>query len=107
MALLKIQHSNLSQLLIQPYQMSVEVICHLALQNRLLTGGVLSRVQEPGAQYDGYFERQDFGGSICFGIDSLASEIRSQLEELRDTGKIVHLYGILQIDAPDYNGSQI
>jgi putative hemolysin len=62
---------------------------------------------DSGAQYDDYFERQDFGGAIYFGIDSLDLEIRSQLEELRDSGKIVHLYGTLLSNVPDYNGSQI
>jgi putative hemolysin len=61
----------------------------------------------PGAQYDDYFERQDFGGAIYFGIDSLDPEIRSQLEELRDSGKIVHLFGILFSNVPDYNSSQV
>ena len=27
--------------------------------------------------------------------------------ELRDSGKIVHLYGILFSNVPDYNGSQV
>jgi len=62
---------------------------------------------EPGAQYDDYFERQDLGDLIYFGIDSLDPLIKSQIEELRDSGKIVHLYGILNTDMPDYNGSQI
>jgi hypothetical protein len=33
--------------------------------------------------------------------------IRSQIEALRDSGKIVHLYGTLVSNVPDYNGSQI
>jgi len=60
-----------------------------------------------GAQYNDYFERQDLGQVISCGIDSIDPEIQSQIEALRDTGKVVHLYGILQMDAPDYNGSQI
>ncbi len=62
---------------------------------------------DAGAQYDDYFERQDLGGAIYFGIDSLDPEIRSQIEELRDSGKVVHLYGILFSNVPDYNGSQV
>jgi putative hemolysin len=61
----------------------------------------------PGAQYDDYFERQDLGGVIYFGIDSLDSAVKAQIEALRDSGKIVHLYGTLFINEPDYNGSQV
>jgi putative hemolysin len=63
---------------------------------------------EPGAQYDDYFERQDFYGQIIyFGIDSMDPAVKSQIEALRDSGKIVHLYGTLFSNVPDYNGSQI
>lgn len=62
---------------------------------------------EPGAQYDDYFERQDSGQIIYFGIDSMDPALQSQIEALRDSGKIVHLYGILLSNVPDYNGSQI
>ncbi len=61
----------------------------------------------PGAQYDDYFERQDLGGSIYFGIDSLDPEVEAQIQALRDSGKIVHLYGTLFSNVPDYNGSQV
>ncbi|HLO18504.1 MAG TPA: DUF333 domain-containing protein [Anaerolineales bacterium] len=62
---------------------------------------------EPGAQYDDYFERQDMGQIIYFGIDSMDPAVKSQIEALRDSGKIVHLYGILLSNVPDYNSSQI
>lgn len=62
---------------------------------------------EPGAQYDDYFERQDLGQVIYFGIDSMDPAVRSQIEALRDSGKVVHLYGTLVSNVPDYNGSQI
>jgi putative hemolysin len=62
---------------------------------------------ESGAQYDDYFERQDFGQVIYFGIDSMDPAVKSQIEALRDSGKIVHLYGTLFSNVPDYNGSQI
>ena len=62
---------------------------------------------EPGAQYDDYFERQDLGQIIYFGIDSMDPAVKSQIEALRDSGKIVHLYGTLFSNVPDYNGSQI
>jgi hypothetical protein len=61
----------------------------------------------PGAQYDDYFTRQDLGGIIYFGIDSMDPAVQAQIEALRDSGKIVHLYGTLFSNVPDYNGSQI
>ena len=62
---------------------------------------------EPGAQYNDYFERQDLGQVIYFGIDSMDPAVKSEIESLRDSGKIVHLYGTLVSNVPDYNGSQI
>ena len=62
---------------------------------------------EPGAQYDDYFERQDLGQVIYFGIDSLDPTVKSQIDALCDSGKIVHLYGTLFSKVPDYNGSQV
>jgi putative hemolysin len=61
----------------------------------------------PGAQYDDYFERQDLGQIIYFGIDSMDPVVSSQIKALRDSGKVVHLYGTLLSNVPDYNGSQI
>jgi len=61
---------------------------------------------EPGAQYDDYFERQDLG-QVIFGIDSLDPAVQAQIEALRDSGRIVHLYGTLFSNVPDYNGSQV
>jgi hypothetical protein len=60
-----------------------------------------------GAQYDDYFERQDLGQVILYGIDSIDPEVSSQIKALRNSGKIVHLYGKLDNNVPDYNGSQI
>jgi len=60
-----------------------------------------------GAQYDDYFERQDLGQTILFGISSLDPEIQAQIETLRDSGKIAHIYGTLLSNVPDFNGSQI
>jgi hypothetical protein len=68
--------------------------------------GVIKSTQ-PGAQYDDYFERQDLGQIIYFGIDSMDPAVQAQIEALRDSGKIVHLYGTLFSNVPDYNGSQI
>jgi hypothetical protein len=68
--------------------------------------GVIKSTQ-PGAQYDDYFERQDLGQIIYFGIDSMDPAVQAQIKELRDSGKIVHLYGTLLSNVPDYNGSQV
>jgi len=63
---------------------------------------------ESAAQYDDYFERQDLGQQfIYFGIDSMDAAVKSQIEALRDSGKIIHLYGTLLSNVPDYNGSQV
>ena len=61
----------------------------------------------PGAQFDDYFERQDLGQVILFGIDSLDPAVQSRIKALRDSGKIVHLYGTLLSNVPDVNGSQV
>jgi len=62
---------------------------------------------EPGAQYDDYFELWTNGQIIYFGIDSMDPAVKSRIEALRDSAKIVHLYGTLFSNVPDYNGSQI
>ena len=62
---------------------------------------------DPGAHYDDYFERQDLGQIIYFGIDSMDPAVQAQIKTLRDSGKIVHLYGKLLSNVPDYNGSQV
>ena len=61
----------------------------------------------PGAQYDDYFELWTNGQIIFFGIDSTDPAVQAQIKSLRDSGKIVHLYGILFSNVPDYNGSQV
>lgn len=62
---------------------------------------------EQGAQFDDYFERQDLGQIVYFGINSMDPAVTSQIDSLRDSGRIVHLYGTLINNVPDYNGSQI
>jgi len=62
---------------------------------------------EPGAEYDDCFERQDLGQIIYFGIDSRDPAVESQIVALRDSGKLVHLYGTLVSNVPDCNGSQV
>jgi hypothetical protein len=61
----------------------------------------------PGTEFDDCFERQDLGQVIYFGIDSRDPAIVSQIVALRNSSKIVHLYGILVSNVPDCNGSQI
>ena len=61
----------------------------------------------PGAQYDDYFARQDLGQIIYFGIDSMDPVVQTQIKALRNSGTVVHLYGTLFSNVPDYNGSQI
>ncbi|MCJ7641553.1 MAG: DUF333 domain-containing protein [Desulfobacterales bacterium] len=62
---------------------------------------------EPGAQYDDYFELWTNGQMIYFGIYSMDPAVQVQIEALCDSGKIVHLYGTLFSNVPDYNSSQI
>ena len=62
---------------------------------------------ESGAQYDDYFERQDLGQILYFGLDSMDPTVKSQIEAQRDSGTVVHIYGTLVSNVPDYNGSQI
>jgi putative hemolysin len=62
---------------------------------------------EPGAQYDDYFELWTNGQIIYFGIDSMDPAVQAQIVALRDSGRIVHLYGTLFSNVPDYNGSQV
>ena len=68
--------------------------------------GIIKRTPS-GAQYDDYFVRQDLEQNLYFGIDSMDPAVKSQIETMRDSVKIVHLYGTLVSNVPDYNGSQI
>ncbi len=65
------------------------------------------RTTDIGAQYDDFFERQDVGQLIQFGIDSRDPEVGALIEALRDSGQIVHISGALYSNVPDVNGSQI
>src|SRR4030066_371238 len=62
---------------------------------------------EPGAQFNDYFELWTNGQIIYFGIDSMDPAVQAQIEALRDSGRIVHLYGTLLSNVPDYNGSPV
>jgi putative hemolysin len=61
----------------------------------------------PGSTFDDYFELWTNGQIIYFGIDSKDPLVQAQIEALRDSGRIVHLYGTLLSNVPDYNGSQV
>jgi hypothetical protein len=68
--------------------------------------GVIKSTQ-PGTQYDDYFELWTNGQIIYFGIDSTDPAVQAQIKTLRDSGKVVKLYGTLLSNVPDYNGSQV
>jgi putative hemolysin len=68
--------------------------------------GVIKSTQ-PGAQYDDYFELWTNGQVIYFGVDSTDPAVQAQIKTLRDSGKIIHLYGTLLSNVPDYNGSRV
>lgn len=59
-----------------------------------------------GSQFDDYFQMLDQNGTR-YGIDSLDEGIRQQLIALRDTGKIIRVWGMLLQDAIDAYGGQI
>lgn len=89
----------------QPTSMSVMTV--EAITEEVADWWGVIKSTEPGAQFDDYFARQDLGQVIYFGIDSMDPAVKSQIEALRDSGRIVHLYGTLVSNVPDYNGSQI
>ncbi len=68
--------------------------------------GVIKSTDE-GAQFDDYFESKDSGQVGSYGIDSIDPAVKTQIEALRDTDKVVRIFGTLITDLPDYNGSQI
>ena len=58
-----------------------------------------------GAQFDDYFQMLDQNGTRVgiAGFDAIGE----QLVALRDTGTVIHVWGILRHDVPDAYGSQI
>jgi hypothetical protein len=60
----------------------------------------------PDAQFDDYFEWQSFEGGQ-YGIESGSPEIQARIEQMRDTGQTVRLWGVLHHNVPDVNGTQI
>jgi putative hemolysin len=60
-----------------------------------------------GAQFDDYFQRRDLGQVVNYGIDARDPAVQAQIVALRDTGRVVVLYGTLLSDVPDAYGSQV
>ena len=88
-------------------EMVQAVTCHQVLQTQIADWRGVIKSTEPGAQYDDYFELWTNGQIIYFGIDSMDPAVQAQIKALRNSGKIVHLYGTLFSNVPDYNGSQV
>lgn len=58
------------------------------------------------AQYDDYFVLSgDF--PVRYGIDSTDATIAAQLEQVRDTGSAIRVWGRLRCGVMDTNGSRI
>ena len=53
------------------------------------------------------FSGRIFWHFFYFGINTLDPAVQAQIKTLHDSGKIVHLYGTLFSNVPDYNGSQV
>ena len=60
---------------------------------------------EPGAQFDDYFQIMDQNGTRV-GIWG-EGELGTQLAALRDTGTIIHVWGLARYNVPDAFGAQI
>ena len=58
----------------------------------------------PGAQYDDYFEDATGGR---YGISSSDGQVLQKLIELRNTGRVIQVWGKLARGVPDVNGVQI
>ena len=61
---------------------------------------------EPGSQFDDYFVLAgDF--PVGFGISALDPAVQTELEDLRDTGAVIRLWGEVRSGVPDAFGTQI
>lgn len=58
-----------------------------------------------GAQFDDYFQMLDQNGTRI-GITG-SDAIGKQLLTLRDTGTLIHVWGVIRHDIPNAYGSQI
>ena len=63
-------------------------------------------VVEPNSGADDYFQEMDQNGTR-YGISSTDPALRQQIIGLRNTGTIVHVWGDLRRNVPDYNNMQI
>jgi hypothetical protein len=67
--------------------------------------GVIASTPE-GAQYDDYFMwHSNLGGR--FGIAAGSDAVRQAIERLRDSGRVVEIWGRLEKNVPDVDGYQI
>ena len=66
-------------------------------------GVVVSNPED--AQFDDYFQMMDQNGTRV-GISGF-DEIDAQLTALRDTGTVIHIWGIIRHNVPDAYGAQI
>ncbi len=60
---------------------------------------------EPGAQFDDYFQVMDQAGTRV-GIWG-EGELGTQLAALRDTGTVIHVWGLVRYNVPDAYSAQI
>ena len=63
-----------------------------------------------GAQFDDYFQMMDQNGTrvgISGSVGAASDDINAQLASLRDTGTVIHVWGIIRHDVPDAYGAQI
>ena len=56
---------------------------------------------EPGAQFDDCFERQDLGQAISFGIDSMDPAVQAKIEALRDICAVGYRHAIASRSAAE------
>ena len=59
-----------------------------------------------GAQFDDKFERLGFDAGE-YGIEGASEAIKEQIAALRDSDKLVHIWGKLLADVPDVGGTQV
>jgi hypothetical protein len=68
-------------------------------------GGIVAN--GPCAQIEDSFGRRELGRAVSYGIDARDPAVQAQIVALRDSGRIVVLYGTVLSDIPDPYGSQI
>jgi hypothetical protein len=94
------------QMVMTQEEITQAVLCHPVPRKRSLTGGASSRVRSLARSTTTTLSGRIWR-IIYFGIDAMDPAAKTQIEALCDSGKIVHLYGPLFSNVPDYNRSQI